>query len=246
MTKRRVPPRGIWIPFGMLIGLIWLPGCRSDKRVGPEVIANAWLGPATIAVAPALNLSGSGDFDPSRFADLMASELSYADGISVIPVSRVLAVAGVKGIESPSHALELVELLGVDAILVFAVTEYDPYNPPSIGIAAQLYGSRPGPGVGTLDAVALSRHAGLAAAPRHGRPEAMLAQTQRVFDASHEFVVEDIKVFAGRRNADRSPYGWRRYVVSQQEFIRYCCYATIRELLDGQDDYVHPGAGSDR
>ena len=93
----------------------------------------------TIAVAPALNLSGAADFDPSRFADLMASELSYADGISVIPVSRVLGVLAaqeLEKVESQAHAHELVRLLGADAILVFAVTEYDPYDPPSIAISA--------------------------------------------------------------------------------------------------------------
>jgi len=64
-----------------------LVGCRSGSRMEPLSIANPTIGPVTIAVAPALNLSGSADFDPDRFADLMASELSYADGVSVIPVS---------------------------------------------------------------------------------------------------------------------------------------------------------------
>lgn len=247
MTRWNVPALGRWMPVSVLMVPAGLPGCVSDRQVRPEFIANTRLGPATIAVAPALNLSGSGDFDPSRFADLMASELSHADGISVIPVSRVMAFltgAGAGTVETPGQALELVERLGADAILVFAVVEYDPYDPPSIGITAQLYGSRPESGVRSVDAIALSRQARLAAAPRLRPPRGLLAQTQRVFDASHDFVVEDIKRFAARRNADRSPYGWRRYVVNQQEFIRYCCHATIRALLDGRNESVHPGVGA--
>jgi len=53
-----------------------------------------------------------------------------------------------------------------------------------------------------------------------------------VFDASHGNVVDEIKTFAARRDADASPYGWRRYVVSQQDFVRFCCHATIRALFD--------------
>ena len=79
-------------------GLSLIGGCRQDKRVAGEVaIRNRWLGPMTVAVAPAINLSGGSDFDPDRFADIVASELGYADGISVVPVSRVLAVMASSG-----------------------------------------------------------------------------------------------------------------------------------------------------
>ncbi len=140
MTRWSVPALWRWMLASVLVVSAGLPGCARERRVGPELVANTRLGKATIAVAPALNLSGSGDFDPSRFADLMASELSHADGISVIPVSRVLAFlpgAGAATVETPGQALELVKRLGADAILVFAVVEYDPYDPPSIGITAQ-------------------------------------------------------------------------------------------------------------
>ena len=99
----------------------------------------------TIAVAPALNVSGSGHLDPNAIADLMASELSYVADIEVIPVNRVLAVLADQGrtrVESPGHAWQIAEVLGADGILVFAVTEYDAYDPPVVGIASQLYGRR--------------------------------------------------------------------------------------------------------
>ena len=225
-----------WRVSVLLVGATLFVGCRSEKRVDPASIANPTLGPMTIAVAPALNLSGAAEFDRNRFADLMASELSYADGISVLPVSRVLGVLaaqGRSGVESPSHALELVSLLGADAILVFAVTEYDPYSPPNIGISAQLFGARPRAGHGTVDPVALSRRASLTASGGSASPRGLLAQTQRVFDASHGSVVADVRSFARLRGADDSPFGWRKYVVSQQHFIRYCCHATITALLVG-------------
>ncbi len=244
-SKHRLLGQWGWLSLGVLGSLMLLVGCQSEKRIDPVFVFNTQLGPATIAVAPAMNLSGSLDFDPNRFADLMASELSYAEGIKVIPVSRVLTVLGAQGqtrVESPAHALELIKLLGADAILIFAVTEYDPYDPPTIGISAQLFGARSQMRFGGLDPIALSRQAGLVSSgpTKRGRIRGLLAQGQKVFNASHGYIVDDIKRFAAFRGADDSPYGWRRFVVNQQDYIRYCCHATIRSLLTGSYDSITP------
>lgn len=226
-----------WIPVWTLLCSA-LGGCAVVHRAEPAaaVIPNDWMQPVTIAVAPAINQSGSVDFDPDRFADRMATELSYAEGVSVIPVSRVLAALSASGhsqVTSPAHASELARAVGADAILVFSVTDYDPYDPPRIGLTAQLYGSGTRPNVGSLDPTVLSRLGRLASTPERQRPNRrrLLAETQQMFDASHNAVVADIQRFASIRGADGSPYGWRRYVVSQQAFMEYCCFATIRALL---------------
>ena len=222
-----------WIPV-FLAGLLVHGGCHQARRVQAPVIANRWLGPATIAVAPAINMSGSTDFDPNRFADLMASEFSLAEGVSVVPVSRVLSALATEGrdrVESPAQAWELAKRLGADAILVFAVTEYDPYDPPSIGITAQLYGREALRGGVGLDPVALSRQPGLSGPEWSRGRDRLLAQMQRVFNAAHSAVVADVKRFASLRTGDESPYGWRRYMVSQQDYMRYCCHRTVQTLL---------------
>lgn len=249
MAVQSSETKGGWILAGLLGSMLVLAGCGYEKRVEPVLVANNRLGRMVIAVAPAMNLSGAADFDPNRFADVMASELSYVQDVSVVPVSRVLGVLnaqGADGIESPQHALELVELLGADALLVFAVTEYDPYDPPSIGISAQLYGAQPGPGGGTVDPVALSRQAGSTSAAAAVSRGPILAQTQRVFDASHASVVRELRDFARHRSAGDSPYGWRKFVVSQRDYMRFCCYATIQTLVSGRDDPVLAAAGRER
>lgn len=216
------------------VGLLIAAGCHDKKPSPNTTIRNRRLGTAVLAVAPAINLSGKREFDPDRFADLMASEASYAEGVRVVPVSRVLAVMAGKGwerIESPAQALELTKLVGADVILVFAITEYDAYDPPRIGVSAQLYGSRPHSRHGSVDPVALSRSTGLAADNETRSSPGLLCTIQRVFSASDQSVVDDIQRYAAQRSADESPYGWRRYVVNQQDFIRYCCYATIREVV---------------
>ena len=154
----------------------------------------------------------------------------------------VLLSEGLEQVASPTHALEIARTVGANAILVFSVTDYDPYDPPRIGISAQLYGAGTGSGVGSLDPVALSRAGRMSASPprRAGRHRRVIAETQYVFDASHGSIIAGIKRYAALRGADESPFGWRRYVVSQQGFIQYCCHATIQKLLDGQHEAVRP------
>lgn len=231
------------------VGLVLLSPatCRRARHAETFRVANLRFWPMTIAVTPAINLSGSSDFDRLRFADLMASELSYAEGISVVPLSRVLGVLSAQGkdsIESPGHAEEVGRLVGADAILVFAVTEYDPYDPPSIGISAQLFEVRARAGFRPVGAYSTAAAGDPTTAPTERTLPPTLAQTERVFDASHAVVVGDIQAFARLRGADDSPYGWRRYVVSQQAYIRFCCSATIRALLGGPREAGFSGAGA--
>ena len=227
-------------PAGFLLAAaVWMmaAGCSQQEPmvVDPARVPNRWLGPMTIAVAPALNFSGSADFDRNAVADLMASELGHVDGITVIPVSRVLAVLARQGrseVASPRHALEIREQLGADAVLVFAVTEYDPYEPPVVGLAAQLYGLAPRSGQeGGFDPVLVARQARPPVAPaRDVSFPGLISEAQRTFDASHQYVVEQVKRFARRRGTTESPYRWRLYLVSQQDYLRFCC-STILEAM---------------
>jgi hypothetical protein len=200
----------LWLLAGGVLSF----GCAGrHEPVEPVVVPNPTLGRLTIAVAPALNFSGSTDFDANRFADLMAGELSYAEHISVIPVSRVLgdlAGQGADRVESPTHASEIARRLGADAILVFAVTEYDPYDPPRVGISAQLFAAAP---MGDQGEPAT----GVGAIETSSRP---LTETQRRFDAAHADVADEIRSFARQRGADGSAYGWRKYVIRQLSLVK--------------------------
>lgn len=198
----------------------------------------------TLAVGPALNHSGSRDFDPIRVADIMASELTFMPGVRVVPLNRTLAQLESDGhtrIESPGQALALVDRLGADGIIVFAITEYEPYNPPVIGMSAQLFGHGPGAAAG-LDPVALSRQS----APFEGdaAPTSLRAEHQRVFHGAERRTVTEIKRFARRRTAADGAFGWRKYLASQDEFWRFCCHSTARELI--RQEVVHVRSQLDR
>ena len=235
MTRGWTSASGGWSLLWLLFGSAMPVGCAGrHEPVEPVIVPNPTLGRMTIAVAPALNLSGSTDFDPHRFADLMAGELSYAEHISVIPVSRVLGLLAGQGmdrVESPAHASEIATRLGADAILVFAVTEYNPYDPPRVGISAQVFAAAP-----TGDQEGLANGVGST-----GTSSPPLTETQRRFDAALADVADEIRSFARQRSADNSAYGWRKYVVSQQHFIQYCCSSTVRALLNRRSEVAKSG-----
>ena len=216
--------RYLWI--GVLSLLSLSSGCVRHELTLADVDHRM-----AIAVAPALNHSGSQDFDPLRLADLMASELAQRPGVRVIPLNRVLAQLAAENkerIESPAHALQVMKRIGADGIVVFAVTEYDPYLPPVMGLTAQLYGIGPEQG-GGFNPVAASRQASPFEAGAY--LELPRAEYHRVFNSSDEAVQREIRRFALRRNAEDGPYGWRKFVASQENFWRFCCAVTTRELI---------------
>lgn len=94
------------------------------------------------AVAPAINLSGQQGVDSLLQADLLFTELQTVRGLRAIPVNRVAqvyAALGIRQIESGETAAQVCALLGADALVVPTVTLYDPYDPPKMGAAVQIF-----------------------------------------------------------------------------------------------------------
>ncbi len=98
-----------------------------------------------------------------------------------------------------------------------------------VGLAAQLYGpQRSGPG---LDPIAGSRSARPFAVPERSDALRPFAESQRVFNGVHEDVQKQVKEYAEDRNEGNTPYGWRKYLASQEWYLRFCCFSLIRELV---------------
>lgn len=191
--------------------------------------------PLVLVVAPVLNLSGSDEFDSLKVTDLLASEVVGFEGVQAIPVNLTLAALARRGkasVDSPEEALELAREFSADATLVLAVTEYRPYEPPVIGLVMQWYYEPRRAGTAGLDPVASSRSA-------QGPPVTLAAeargpqflQRQRVFNAADDTVKKELKRYAKHRDADDSPYGWQKYVKSQELYVRYASYSMIRTML---------------
>ena len=235
------------------VGMALCGGCAA-RRGGVEANRPDER-PIVVAVAPLLNLSDSTDFDPVRFTDMLASELQSFDRIAVIPVNRVMATLELRGeriVKTPRDALELAEELNADATIVAAVTEFDPYDPPRIGLLLQWYERSRGESGRPLgfDPVAASRSASATALASHaeaGGEDAPFLQVQRVIDASRSDVLSDMRSYGARRTGHASSFDWRVHMKAQELFVRYACNAVIRPMLEqrarnGGQDGAHEAA----
>jgi len=232
--KRRGSPgeRGRRVAVVAAGSLVFWASC--DRRDSPRSMINRYPECSTYAVAPVLNFSGQFDLDPVRAADLLASELGEVQGISVLPVNRVVAYLAMQGkqqIESPAHAVQVARAIGADALLVGGITEYDPYT-PIVGLALQIYTVSSSPPAAPVDAVAASREARLAGHTAAMPPGPSPAgQVQRVYNARHDDVVKAVKVYAKSRSQGENPFGWREYVTVQTSFLRFCWHDAVSRLL---------------
>jgi hypothetical protein len=218
----------------LLVAILWpgliFTGCQRPNDKPPPPLR-------TFAVVPFLNQSGSEFLDPIAVTDEFYTELQLAEGLHVVPVNRVLAALSKTAktqISSPDEAVALLEALDADGIIVGSVTQYDPYPPPKVGMAVQLY-HRETPKPTEMNSKFI--HPGDLA--RHDRPfEAMVpgeairprVAVVRIYDADQTEVIEKIKHYAKKRSGLDRPIGWRNYTTSRK-YLRFVSHEIIREML---------------
>jgi hypothetical protein len=108
-------------------------------------VTNPVVGLTTVAVTPFFNLSQERAVDGRRFALAYYTELQKTPGFQVIPLGVVEQTMFDHRLEmnNPADVLRLSQLLGADAVVVGAVTDYSPYYPPRIGMQVSWYSPRP-------------------------------------------------------------------------------------------------------
>ena len=228
--------------LALALAVAALGGCApiTDRLEWPsEVLFNSLAGVETIVVAPMMNLSTTRDVDLIEATNTLASELQQVRGVTVVPLGRVyqyLSENRLATVGSPEEARQLAKAFGAQACIVAAVTEYDPYNPPRLGLAVQMFtvGQLPPPsGTPGFDPVQAEQAGMPLAAPQTGeaRPRDVLSH---VFSGRNLEVEHLAQRYARERLADSSPFGWRRFVADQHEIVRLSCYGMIREMLGAQ------------
>lgn len=142
----------------LLLGLVLLSGLASGCATVPVTVGNPIPGMTTVAVAPFFNLSAEPSVDGRRFALAYYSELQKTANYQVVPVGIVEAAIRENELDmsSPSDVLKLAGILDVDAVVVGAVTEYNPYYPPQLAVHIQWFSPRewvfyPGISIGDKD-----------------------------------------------------------------------------------------------
>jgi hypothetical protein len=201
----------------------------------------------TIVVAPVLNYSGNQDLDPIKVTDILYSEMQSVEGFAVVPTNRMLAQLArerIGVIETPQQAMKIANALGADAIVVSAITEYNPFYPPVVGMAVQVYGlQQESVRIPKIDPVAMERSASPLKLSTEIEPQFWPKnQMQRIYNSRDKKIAHQVEEFAEDRGNAESPYKWEVYLRSQEYYLRFVCYKAIKELLDKELQRVNPGS----
>ena len=126
--------------------LVLCSGCAFVPRRAEQVaVHNPFPQLSRVAVAPFFNLSAEPTVDGREFALAYFNELQLVPGYEVVPVGVVEQTLEDHQLSlgNPADARKLARILGVDAVVIGAVTDYSPYYPPRCGLRVEWYAADP-------------------------------------------------------------------------------------------------------
>ncbi|HEY4329888.1 MAG TPA: hypothetical protein VGN88_09140 [Phycisphaerae bacterium] len=249
-------------------------GCSfftGEKKVAPPpieyTIFSPYQGVRTIAIAPAINLSGSRDFDPLVVSDILYAEMQQVQGLNVLPLNKTIIAMqrlGIRSLDDVKSVQRLAEFMGADDFIVPAVTAYDPYNPPTVGMVLQLYTPASHAAAAAPPLAAEPQHPWdpqsikltntvqsnpshpmiavdvVTPAPAAPLPSAPLAQpvvqVAAVFNATNQTVLRELHVFAAGRTQYDSALMDQKFLADADSYMRFVCHAMTRRLMDVERD----------
>lgn len=246
MTSEKVMPT-------LIVLALFLAGCAgsgrgADPLVSPYAEARVW------AVAPFRNESGTLHADGVRMAEHVARQLENAFHIDVVPVNRSLAAMealGMYGVTTPADARQLLATLGVDALVIGTISSYDPYDPPKLGAAMELYTSPRYDAITAVDPRGLTSAATPGEPPRQTVPKVKQpASTVSVYlDAADPDVRRKLQRYAsGRRKDSDDPLAfirpdeesWHVYRISMDLYSEFVAYVMSWRLMKAETDRLTP------
>jgi len=255
MTSKQVLlSLGRWSLLALLLVLLEVAsgcGTMSSWRgaESPEIPA-AYAERRVLAVAPFRNESGTVAADGVRMAEHLAAQLESAPNVDVLPVSRslaamdALALADVRTLE---QAMALLGVLEADGLVVGTISSYDPYDPPRLGVAAELFVNRrlldrtPPADVREMVRRAVptqtSDRPGLPATSRAGQP---VSGVSGHFLGSDPDVRAALERYAARRDRDRRDTAWRSYLLSMDLFSEFVNFELARRLMQAEHRRLQP------
>lgn len=219
-----------------------IAGCRGSSLTPPNVLVSPYdsaRGEALWAVAPLMNESGTTIVELDAVSDALVRSCQQIEGIRCLPLNRVLAEMrglGMQVIGSPEEAAALASRLGVNGLIVGTITDYNPYEPPTIGLSLVLETGESfvDPGGLNLDGLRGGVTGGSAgetgATARYAeRPSASVSV---VFDGRNHATQMELRRYAVGRHEAGSALGWRTYLSSMPLFTEFAAHAAVSRLLD--------------
>jgi len=249
LSARRLMPH--WMPRLVALGAMCLVGCGSSRFVEPSTDRSPYPNPKVWAVLPLANESTSQTANGVRLAEQLAQHLRQVEGLDALPIGRAvntLQAAGLTKVETEHEANQAIRLLKVDGILVGSVTAWDPYDPPKIGASIRLYakpltaGEKDGSSPTGLDYRRLMTATTAFQVPgvdTSGKPK-FVAKVSGHLNGADGRILNRLKDYANGRTPDKSPSGWRRYLISMDLYSEFVGHELIRRLFALEWDHQPP------
>lgn len=221
-----------------------LAGCAGSKEpplLPPRTLVAPYdAGPGELlwAVVPLANESGTSEADRSTASDALVAAVEEARGLRCVPLNRTIAAMRalkMDGLRGPGDVRRLADAMGVDGVLVGAVTAYDPYT-PALGLSIALYArggamTRAEPGVDPHTLASRPTESG-SARPVVG--EAPVATASEHLDAKSHQTLMDLRAYAEGRSDQPSALGWRRYTKSMDLYTQFAAFHAVDRLLQSE------------
>jgi hypothetical protein len=215
------------------LAVLLADGC-TQKLKSPTTLTNPGPEDQLWAVAPFANESGVSTVNAHRVADLFTQQVEQVEGIHTVPVNRVVAAmrhGGIARVATPGDAAQLIQLLDVDALVVGTVTAWEPYPPPTLGMAVLLFAGNPNR-MTWIDPHELARSPSGSEAPGMVGPQTTVrAQAAGVYDARNHQTLSLIEEYASGRTEPEEPFGTNVYLMDMELYTQFVSFRLIHDLL---------------
>jgi len=277
-----------WRRIALLLLLLPATGCAIlPEQAHQPQFHNPFPQLTRVAVLPFSNQSTEATLDGSMVGNLYRNELQQIPGFEVMPMGVVetklrgivAANSSAANYNEATNFQTIAQQLGVDAVVVGAITDFDEYYPPRIGLSVSWYAANP-----SFHPIPAGYGLPFGTAEEEYIPESL------VFEAEHAFAREQLKTQEpALPGAPETPQdwpdpsglhpgelcevrpsplpqaepiirhmrqyhgndtgftlalenyysfreearfgGWESYLQRKEDFIRFCCYLNITEML---------------
>ena len=197
------------------------------------------------AVAPLRNESGSLHADGVRLADHLAHQLENVPKIDVLAVNRTIAAMealGIDQITSLGEARTVMKTVGCDGLIIGSITAYEPYDPPTLGLALELYTEPRQKAVLAADPRVLAKSATPVYWPITSPADAQqpVSSISGVYHASERRVRRRMQRYARWRGQIKDTDAWHQYRISMDLYSQFIAYVTSERLMAAEAARFRP------
>jgi hypothetical protein len=218
--------------------LLLMGGCVFESTKYKSYPPNPYAEINVVAVLPFINQTRESRLDTIEMANVLASELTKFEGFRVVrPLQFFPTAGGTTSPGVPSSAEEAIRWgrgAKADAVLVAAVTDYDPFEPPKIGISVQFLRVQ-GRSISAADIDRIVQSASWRRGPLAlGRDKApnWIDAFEVVYDAHEERIRKELIAYSqAQMDTDSAFSREREFTAVQPRFLQFVSNQVLNRLF---------------